>query len=80
MNLSDNGFVSFLGALLALVVSIYTIMVMYRLYKLYKPESAVLFTVLSVIFPGLLYAILVFVIRNNQPLEYLEEGVPAGAK
>lgn len=77
---NENGFLAFLGLLISIIVAVYSIMVMYRLYKLYKPESAVLFTVLSIIFPGLLYAILVFVIRNNQPLEYLEEGTPAGAK
>lgn len=67
---SDSGVVSTLITIVAIVYYIYLMAANYRLYKLYKPESAVVYTVLTVIF-AFLGSIFTFTLRNNEPQEYL---------
>ena len=43
---------------------------LYRLYRMYKPENAVLFLVLSIIF-AITQPFFLFSMRNNQEEEYL---------
>lgn len=61
--------IPFLGWIIGIVIAIYNYAAYYRLYKLYYSDSAVLFLVLSIIFPFML-SIFPFVIRNREPYEY----------
>lgn len=72
---TQNGFVSFIIWLVAVIYAVYTFAAQFRLFKLYKPESAVLFLVLSIIFSWvvILIPIFMFIMRNNTPVEYLED-------
>ncbi|MGL4283041.1 hypothetical protein [Eubacterium aggregans] len=49
---------------------VYYYCAIYRLYKLYKPDNAVLYLVLSIIF-GITMPFFIFSMRNNTPQEYL---------
>ncbi len=60
------------GLICSVVFALYAYCAHYRLFKLYRPNSAMLYIVLSVIFPFLL-PIFIFVIRNDEPEEYLPE-------
>lgn len=68
------GDVQKLGVLLGLVNFILMMIALYTLYKMYKPESATLYTVLSVILMFLI-PIFVFILRNNEAVgETIVEG------
>ena len=68
---SDSSVMTTVISIVVIVYYIYLMAANYRLYKLYKPESAVLYTVLNVIFP-FLGSIFPFTLRNNEPQEYLD--------
>ncbi|MBR0384544.1 MAG: hypothetical protein IJH61_07645 [Eubacteriaceae bacterium] len=68
---SDSTAIVTVTGILTIVYYIYLMAANYRLYKLYKPESAVLYTVLTVIF-AFLGSIFTFTLRNNEPQEYLD--------
>lgn len=59
------GLIPFLGILFSLALAVFMVMFFYNLFKMYT-ESAVLYTVLSVILG--LAPIFLFIIRNNQPI------------
>ncbi len=59
------GMIPFLGIIFSLALAVFMVMFFYNLFKMYS-ESAVLFTVLSVILG--LAPIFIFMIRNNQPI------------
>ncbi|HBQ64780.1 MAG TPA: hypothetical protein DD727_07645 [Clostridiales bacterium] len=59
--------IPFLGGLIGLAWLIFNIAVLYNLYRQYKPESAALYTVLSVVLP-FLAPVLVFSLRNQTPV------------
>ena len=61
-----------IGAICTAVFALYAYCAHYRLFKLYRPNSAMLYLVLSIILPFLL-PIFVFVIRNDVAEEYLPE-------
>lgn len=61
--------IPFLGWIIGIAIAVYNYAAYYRLYKLYYSDSAVLFLVLSIIFPFML-SIFPFVIRNREPYEY----------
>ena len=68
---TDNTLLITLFSIISILYYIYLMAANYRLYKLYKPESAVMYTVLTVIF-SFLGSIFTFTLRNNEPQEYLE--------
>lgn len=53
-----------LGAIFALALLVFAIMFIHKLFSLYAPQSAVLYTILSVLL-GLL-PIFLFIVRNNE--------------
>jgi hypothetical protein len=57
------GKIPVIGALIRVLSSLLMIYAMFRLYKLYAAERAVLYTVLSIIFPVLIPGILLFSLR-----------------
>jgi len=57
--------IPFLGVVFSLAVLVFIIFLVYNLFQIYAPNNAVLFTILSFILG--LFAVFVFVIRNNQP-------------
>ena len=61
--------IPFIGWLIAIAVVIYNWAAYYRLYRLYTPDSAVLYLVISIIFPFML-SIFPFIIRKKTPAEY----------
>lgn len=61
--------IPYLGWLIGIGVAIYNYAAYYRLYKLYRPDSTILFLVLSIIFPFML-SIFPFVLRKEKPYEY----------
>jgi hypothetical protein len=61
-----GGIISFL---LTIVLAVYICAALYRIFKLYKPESAVLYLILSIIF-SILQPIFLFTMRNNEYTEY----------
>lgn len=61
--------IPFFGWIIGIAIAVYNYAAYYRLYKLYYSDSAVLFLVLSIIFPFML-SIFPFVIRNRDPYEY----------
>ena len=65
-----------IGIVCAVVFALYAYCAHYRLFKLYRPNSAMLYIILSVIFPFLL-PIFMFVIRNDKPEEYLPDDASA---
>ena len=69
---SDNSAVGVLFTLCAIAFAVYQYGAFYRLYKLYRPDSAVVFLVLSIFF-GFLIPIFTFIIRKDEPQEYLAE-------
>ena len=52
-----------IGQLLCLAFGVFTFCVLYQLYKIYKPESAMLYTILSIF----IAPFMIFAIRNNHP-------------
>ena len=66
------GAIPFIGFLCPIAYAVYYYAALYRLFKLYNADKAVLFLVLSIIFT-FLGPIFLFTMRNNQPVEYLEE-------
>lgn len=61
--------VNVLGTIIYICSWVYNLLFQYRLYKLYKPESAILFLVLGIVFP-IVTPFFLFSIRNNEPHEY----------
>lgn len=59
------GLIPFLGILFSLALAVFMIMFFYNLFKMYT-ESAVLYTVLSVVL--CLWPVFIFIIRNNEPI------------
>lgn len=59
-------FIPILGQLISIAYAVFMIMALYNLFKMYRPESAVLFTVLSCI--GLA-PIFIFIIRNDTAIQ-----------
>lgn len=57
-----------IGFIASLAYVILTLIVLYRLYRMYKPDSAVLWIVLSIIIPFII-PIFIFIIRNNPLVE-----------
>jgi len=57
--------IPFVGTLVSIAWFIFALYFLYKVFEIYTPQ-AVLYTVLSII-PGL-FAIFLFLIRNNQPL------------
>ncbi|MBQ3334866.1 MAG: hypothetical protein IJG85_04670 [Eubacteriaceae bacterium] len=68
---TDNGIVRGILSLITIAYYVYYMAANYRLYKLYKPESATVYTVVNVILP-FLGPIFVFILRHNEPQEYLD--------
>lgn len=64
------GYVPYIGFLFPIAFTVYNYFALYRLYRLYNPDRAVLFLVLSIIFP-IIDSIFLFSMRNNEPVEYL---------
>lgn len=60
------GAIPLIGWLAVLAFAVLQVICMYQLFKIYRPESATLFTVLSVIFM-FMYPIFIFIIRNDSP-------------
>ena len=60
-----------LGYLLTIAFYIVLFAALYKLYKLYKPGSEVLYLVLSIIFPGIAASIIIFTLKDNEPVEVL---------
>ncbi len=55
-----------IGQLLSLAIVIFMYMVFYKLYEMYS-NNASIYIILSIIFPGIGVAIIVFLLRNNKP-------------
>ncbi|ALU15854.1 hypothetical protein ACH52_3107 [Eubacterium limosum] len=62
--------IPFIGWLFPIAYAVYYYGALYRLYRMYKPENAVLFLVLSIIF-AITQPFFLFSMRNNQEEEYL---------
>lgn len=62
--------IPFIGWLFPIAYTVYYFGALYRLYRMYKPENAVLFLVLSIIF-AITIPFFLFSMRNNQEDEYL---------
>ena len=62
--------IPFIGWLFPIAYAVYYYGALYRLYRMYKPENAVLFQVLSIIF-AITQPFFLFSMRNNQEEEYL---------
>lgn len=65
-------------ALYVVWLIVYTI-VLFRIFNIYKPESATLYTVLSVIFSGIAMPIIFFSLRNTDPVNPVAFGGSGGA-
>ncbi len=65
------GIIPVIGTIISLAAFVFFLMFSYQLFSMYSPSQAVLFTVLSIL--GL-WAIFVFVIRNNQPVGQTSSG------
>ena len=63
--------VKYVGSIVAVVYAVYYYLAMYRLYKLYDADHCVVYTVLSIIF-AVTGPFFMFAIRNNSPVEYLD--------
>ena len=61
------GRITFIGPLLSLAYFILTLAALNKLYRMYSPANATLYTILSVF--GIPIPILMYMIRNNQPIE-----------
>jgi hypothetical protein len=61
------GAIPLIGALAVLAIMIFFYMVVYKIYEAYKPDNAVLYLVLSIVFSGFAMPIIFFMIRNNEP-------------
>lgn len=70
------GMIPFLGVIIQVAMLIFMIIFINKLFQIYAPEQAVLYTILSVILG--LFAIFVFVIRNNAPANYPNMQPPTG--
>lgn len=70
--LNATGYGAIIGLPLTVAYSVYYFMVLYKLYKIYRPQSAVLYIVLSIIF-NFMINIWLFVIRNSEPALLVEE-------
>jgi hypothetical protein len=67
------GYIPVLGWLIQLAVWVFMIFVFIKLYKMYTPANYVMYTVLSAI---MLFGIMIFLIRNNEPVEVPSVGNP----
>jgi len=61
------GRVAFIGGLLGLAYFILSIAALNKLYRMYAPANATLYTILSLF--GIPAPIILYMIRNNQPIE-----------
>ena len=57
--------IPFIGMLFSLAMMLFFLLFTYNLFNLYSPEQATLYTILSIF--GL-WAIFIFILRNNQPI------------
>ncbi len=57
--------IPFLGMIFSLAMMLFFLLFAYNLFNLYSPEQATLYTILSIL--GL-WAIFIFILRNNQPV------------
>lgn len=57
--------IPFLGMIFSLAMMLFFLLFAYNLFNLYSPEQAILYTILSIL--GL-WAIFIFILRNNQPV------------
>lgn len=64
--------IPYIGWLFLIVSLVYSYVAIYRLYRLYKPQNAVLYLVLSIIFI-ITQPFFMFSMRNNEAEEYLAE-------
>ncbi|MEG0074771.1 MAG: hypothetical protein RR310_03860 [Eubacterium sp.] len=62
--------IPYIGWLIGIAFLVYNYVAYYRFYKLYNADSAILFLVLSIIFPFML-SIFPFIIRNRESIEYI---------
>lgn len=65
-------FIPYIGWLFPIVNAVYYCAALYRLFRLYKPDNAVLYLVLSIIFP-VLQPFFLFSMRRYQDQEYLSD-------
>ncbi|GHU58855.1 hypothetical protein AGMMS49975_25810 [Clostridia bacterium] len=56
----------FIGPFGSIAYVILYYVILYRVYRLYKPENAVLYTILSVLFSGIAMPIIFFLLRNTE--------------
>lgn len=66
------GAIPVIGQLIGLASFIITLMAMYQLFKMYAPNNAVMFIVLAVIFNILAMGIILFRIKDNEPVLAVE--------
>ncbi|WP_195268329.1 hypothetical protein [Eubacterium sp. 1001713B170207_170306_E7] len=64
--------IPYMGWLFLIVSLVYSYGALYRLYKMYKPQDAVLYLVLSIIF-AVTQPFFMFSMRKNKEEEYLSE-------
>jgi hypothetical protein len=57
--------IPFIGIIFSLAMMLFFLLFAYNLFNLYSPEQATLYTILSIF--GL-WAIFIFILRNNQPV------------
>lgn len=62
-------FIPLIGWLASIAYLILTILTLYKLYGMYRPQSAALWTVLSVVLP-FMGPIFLFIMRNDTPVAY----------
>lgn len=53
-----------IGFIISILYTILLLLVLYNLYKIYRPDSAVLWIILSIVFPFLI-AVFIFIIRED---------------
>lgn len=60
--------VPIIGFIVSILYIILVILVLFKLYKIYRPDSAVLWIIISIILP-FMAAVFMFIIREDAPLE-----------
>lgn len=63
------GMIPLIGTLLALAYLVVTYFVYFKLFKMYAPGKEVMYLVLSIIFSGIALPIIIFMIKDNTPVE-----------
>lgn len=57
-----------IGFIVSILYTILVLLALFNLYKIYRPDSAVLWIIISIIFP-FMTAVFIFIIREDVPLE-----------